>query len=78
MERQNLEGLELITGNYITQIANKALVSREYVKLIITGERETKSVRARAIMAAAKDLNRRIKSASSALDKKFQTVEEID
>lgn len=56
-ESQNLEGLENITGHHITALANKANVSKEYVRLIVTGERETNSAVAKAIMAAAKKLN---------------------
>ena len=73
-----LKNLAYITGKQVTEIAKKANVSREYVRLLLSGEREKKSVRARAILAAAKTLNTAIESGMKRADKKLMLIGEND
>ena len=75
MESQNLSQ---ITGYRVTEIANKANVSREYVRLLLSGERPAKSIRAKAILAAAAKYNDAIINGIKEVEKELVIIEGND
>lgn len=78
MALQNLPGLELIEGQQIRQLADKANVKYQYVWQIMKGKRDTKSIKAKAIYSAAKALNESIKQGLSKAERKLQPITDND
>lgn len=78
MKLQNLQGLELIEGQQIRQIAQKADVTRQYVAKILKGQSPMNTITAKAIYAAARALNDSMKKGFSKADEKLQPINEND
>lgn len=78
MESKNLEGVELVVGHHLHELAKKADVSREYVRMIVTGKRRLNTIRAKAIFAAAVKLNNGIKRGTTASEKELIIIGEND
>lgn len=73
MENQNLEH---ITGHRLQELADLAGVSREYVRLLLAGERERNSDTAKKILEAAEVLNEAIRAGLDGAEKVLILKEE--
>lgn len=62
MNNTKLIELPHITRTNIVKIAKAAKVSRYYVWMILNNEREAKSIKAKAIVTAAKSINTAIET----------------
>lgn len=68
--------LEEVKGHHITELAEAAHCSNEYVRKIVLGDREAHSIKARAILRAAISLNNFIKKGKAAADQELQIISE--
>lgn len=68
--------LKFVKGHLLTDLARKSKISPEYARMLLTGKRERKSVRAKAFIAAAEALNEGVKKGTENSDKKL--VEQDD
>ena len=75
MESQNLKH---ISPQIIRNIAFNANCSREYVRLIVAGERDAKSIKAKAILKASKKINRKVETALNEAKKELILIGEND
>ncbi|MBL7902908.1 MAG: helix-turn-helix domain-containing protein [Bacteroidia bacterium] len=65
----NLPTLPHIKGQNMRQLADKAGVKKSYVWMILNGQRDTNSRKAKKILAAAKKMNEAIESGLQKADK---------
>lgn len=73
MDNQNLEH---ITGDRVVEIAKKVGCTRQYVYMVLNGEREAHTPTAKKILDAAEILNTAIRNGLDGVDKLLITQDD--
>ncbi len=75
MESQNLPQ---ISPQIMRQVAHSAKCTKEYVRLIVAGERNAKSIKAKVILKALKKINRKVETALNEAARELIIIGEND